>query len=294
MTSTTVLLPILAALTVAQEKFLGFKETWQPTNNAQTLFLERYYAKADELKKLSHEEMRSCASKDIEVVNKFLSDNGFTIQLEQAKGDCFAVASILDILCKWTVKGQKDFITFDNAGNSTKKTYPAVRMKEGYTIRQTETDNPLLVIDTENGDKVFMTIAEKPLEGFELVERVQELSSTSNEDITCRFEDVLFPMVDIDQKGSIDWLIGLRFAPDWFISQALQQTRFQMNEEGAAAQSAVAISIEKCINRHRPPTLRIDKPFYVWIERPGMTLPLFAAYVDFADWKEPARLGCSK
>lgn len=75
------------------------------------------------------------------------------------------------------------------------------------------------------------------------------------------------------------------------IRQALQETRFQMNEKGARAQSAVAIEIcVKCIQQPTP-TFDITEPFYIWIERPGMSVPLFAAYVDQVDWKEPS---CSK
>ena len=34
----------------------------------------------------------------------------------------------------------------------------------------------------------------------------------------------------------------------------------------------------------------IDKPFYLWIERPGMSIPLFTAYIDPIDWKKPDTL----
>jgi hypothetical protein len=37
------------------------------------------------------------------------------------------------------------------------------------------------------------------------------------------------------------------------------------------------------------PTLEINRPFYLWIMRPGMSIPLFAAYIDYEDWKQPVK-----
>ncbi len=55
---------------------------------------------------------------------------------------------------------------------------------------------------------------------------------------------------------------------EWKVLQALQETRFSMNEKGARAQSAVVVEIAP---RSMPTKsqLVIDGAFYLWIERPG-------------------------
>lgn len=107
MSYTAVLLPILAALTIAQEKLS--LEKWIPTNAQQTILMNEYYPNIADLKKLSPKELSSCASTNFDEVNSFLKERGFTIQLDKtnAKPGDLAVASILDIALKWKVQGKK-------------------------------------------------------------------------------------------------------------------------------------------------------------------------------------------
>jgi hypothetical protein len=98
------------------------------------------------------------------------------------------------------------------------------------------------------------------------------------------YSDAIVPMVDIDQEVDISWLVGMRMSDSMKISQARQQTKFQMNEKGAKVQSAATICIEKCF---RPKEFKICDSFYLCIVRPGMKTPVFAAYIDKDSWKEP-------
>ena len=92
------------------------------------------------------------------------------------------------------------------------------------------------------------------------------------------------------------WLIGMRTTmgeghQEAVISQALQQTKFKMNQLGARVKSAVAIGISKTsasIEILEP--IIINKPFFLWIERPGLSFPLMYAYIDEANWKNPGDL----
>ena len=170
-------------------------------------------------------------------------------------------------------------------------------MKEGYTIRSLVgmntphgfecVEDPLLIaIECTNGDTVYMTPAPShPPKEFELVEHAQALSRRRYRDDTSKFSGILFPVVDINQKVDISWLCNLN-SNRWFIEEALQQTKFHMDELGAHVQSAVAIHVtyRACIKEK--PVLEMNGPFYLWIERPGMELPLFAAYIDYSDLKE--------
>ena len=291
MTSTAVILPILAALNAAQLNFLGFDHTWKSTNRTQDSFITQYFPKTEELKKLSAKELSSCASENVDVVNAFLKVKGFgEMQLDDPGEGGFAIASVLDILCKFRVKGKKSSLRVNVPGTSKIETFPAVCLKDGYTLRRLKDGACILTVDCENGDRVCMIEAEKPLDGLELLEKIDSLSSAEYTDVTQGYDQVFFPMVDYNQKVDISWLEGMIYPPKWYISQAVQITRFQMNEEGAAAQSAVAIGISKTCIRIND-IFTITKPFYLWIERPNMTLKLFAGYCDTDCWKEPKGLG---
>ncbi len=291
MSYTAAILPILSALSLAQNKFQeNFPHSqWIAHTSEQNLFFKNYYPQKDQLQNLLPQELRSCVG-DIKQVNSFLKENGCTIQLKEKPLSALAVASILDIALTWKVSGEKSTLTLP--GDSSQN-YPAVHMQSGFTIRKTPEGKQILAVDAHNGDTVYMTIAHGPLEGFKLSETVHSLSSNSYEDITTLFSGARFPMVDLHTSIKLDWLLGLPYgdqdvAPYFVIRQALQETRFQMNEKGAHAQSAVAIEIKlRCIQQPKP-TFEINEPFYLWIERPSMSMPLFAAYIDTTDWKEPS------
>lgn len=148
-----------------------------------------------------------------------------------------------------------------------------------------------------------MSIANTPLQGFDLLNKVSSLraflpamswihgpafSSPCIQDVTAAFGGLQFPMVNIQQKVDISWLTDMSYDTSK-IKEALQETHFQMNEKGAAAQSAATVALVTCIAPPKP-LFTIDKPFYLWIERPGMSIPLFTAYIDQSDWKMPGKL----
>ena len=88
----------------------------------------------------------------------------------------------------------------------------------------------------------------------------------------------------------ISWLQGLNTTDQknlpWNISQAMQQTKFKMNCQGARVKSAVAIAVRMCASV-MPNIYTIDKPFLLWIEREGLDIPIMYAYLDKDTWKNP-------
>ena len=95
-------------------------------------------------------------------------------------------------------------------------------------------------------------------------------------------------MVDLKDTGEIAWLKGMVIGGK-FISQALQQTMFKMNEYGAQAKSAVAIKLSRTafVKVNNKKTYIIDEPFYCWVSRPGVRHPLFVGYIQPEYWKNP-------
>ena len=74
MSFTAVILPILAALSIAEEKFLGLEGSWWAINAEQQVLMERYWPLKTQLEKLLPEESRSIASANIAAINQFLKD----------------------------------------------------------------------------------------------------------------------------------------------------------------------------------------------------------------------------
>jgi hypothetical protein len=61
-----------------------------------------------------------------------------------------------------------------------------------------------------------------------------------------------------------------------------------MNEKGVRIQEAatVGIAFAAVFLPHRHV---IDRPFLMWVERPGLSLPLFVGYISEEDWKKPGK-----
>jgi len=292
MSKTAVTYPIVAAL-VAAERFLGPDRKWKPTNRKPTSgqqkrFLEQFFniCRADNIP-----EIRSIASANIEEVNKFLADNGFSIRLSPLPSGSFGAASILDLLIEWIEKGEKTKVRTDD-----RKKFPGVRIKgenvSFYTIPGHK--EPIACLKTKSGDRVFMTMLNQSPEGFDLVKKAEKLSDFDKcwEDVD-EYDGIVFPMVDLNQTVDISWLEGLGTIDEknvfWYIAQALQQTKVRMNEIGVRVQSAVAVGLMKGVMPHRP-DLIINRPFLMWIERPGLEKPLFVGYITEEDWKNPGSL----
>ncbi len=294
MSITATVWPIISAVCKAAVFIGADTSMWQPVNKQQELFLAQYVSKHTELKEFSGTEMRAWASDNNETLNKILADEGFSIRLTPFGKGGFGVVSILDVLVKWLHEGKRTEIsTFDG----TK--YAAVRLNKGVDVVQSG-KHTLVRIATKSEDSVWMTLADAPLEGFALIEKIKSLRSIVHSPLLdfknepnpfdVKQGEVLFPMVDLDQQVDIGWLLGMQLRPEFEISQALQLTKLKLNEKGAHVRSAVAIGVERCAIPRMHQLVIIDKPFYLWIERPGLTHPIFAGYITEADWKEPKDL----
>ena len=305
MSKTMVMLPIVAAL-AKSEDILGKNRIWKAVNNSQKEFLNKFFSKRDEIANFSEDELKSWVSLVASELNEILVKEGFDIKLEDFKEGEFGVVSILDVLVEWLKEGMKTRILFDN------KEYPAVRLNRYAEIDSASTElasvytpnfldytlndylHPIASVATKSGDKVWMTVADKRLGGFKLISRIEKLrTSISKNPVKTHFDRLIFPMVDLNQKVDISWLTGMLTSFEtgckYKISQALQQTKFKMNQFGAHVKSAVAIAI-RATSARLTTELMIDKPFYLWIERNGVSYPILYAYIDADDWKNPGDL----
>lgn len=283
MSFTVCVLPIIKALITACS-FLNFDPgSWNPINHQQTFFLQEYYSKRNELSFFNDKELRAWASTNYQELNTILKNEGFSIQLKPFDG--VGVVSILDVMVEWLTKGERT--TLYSEFKDEEKKFPAVQMKEDFDVYLAAVHNhPIAAIKTKTGDIVYMTIANEKLEDFALQKYIGEIHNSMYKQNG--YEYVLFPMVDLNREENIKWLLGMQLPDKWQITQALQQTKFKMNELGARVKSAVAIVLEKSMRISK--NVSIDQPFYLWIKRPNVSVPVFAAYITQDDWKDPLNL----
>jgi hypothetical protein len=161
--------------------------------------------------------------------------------------------------------------------------------------RVPESQHMIIEIETRNGDRVFLMMADAGPSGLDLVEQVENIQSKMKP-VESEYNGVVFPKVDLDMEGEIEWIHHLRLQvqgqslPYYQIVQALQQTELKMNEIGFHVKSAVAMGAILSDPPKRREPYMINGPFLMWIQRPQFAKPLFVAYLDRDVWKEPEDL----
>ena len=281
-TETSCVLPILGCLQAAKD-YLKTPNAWNTVNARQKDFLSSHEQFIDRNLLLSVRELMARADKDFRVINAWLKSQGFDIQLDVVdENNSFAVASILKVLVEWLEVGKiTSLLSYGQKGEfSAVKLNKGVRVFENLTLHK----HPIARIETKSGDKVSMTIIDK--NPVSLLSTIRMLNMVTR--ISRDYDGVTFPMISLDERPDISWICGMTLDGN-YISQALQQTKFRMNEIGAKVESAAAMSVSKGISINPPPMV-IDRPFLLWIERDGLSFPIFSAVLAEDCWKKPESL----
>ncbi len=306
--------PIVSCLVKASD-FVGKGTNWQGTSDQQKAFLVDYF-KASRREVSSISDIESIASLNCSDVNDFLVKRGFSIQLQPFAPGGFGVASVLDVKLKWLHGG--NFLSLQCPQYRecpTEKTtvYPAVQLPMHY--RDKVDSRAFKVWSDQKGEyvyelrtkdsktKAFLSVAPSSVSTvvgtLELLKYVQSLArdkfaAVIDYNVGKDFDDValVFPMVDLNQEVDLGWICELATTDGkWKVDQALGQNKLRINETGARAQSAVAMSMKAVsIGPIIENMFVIDQPYLFWIERDGLSFPLFAAYLAKDCWKEPENL----
>jgi hypothetical protein len=287
MTTTFTFPPILDAISHLGSKILG---EWNPTNLKQRQFLVSFYNEnkqqiLSQFNIVDRDELKSMFSIGTpDPVNKFLRDNGFNIQLTKCH-DKFAmyIASILKIILCWEYTGNVTYLRRND------RTYSAVSMEEGCIgFNSHDHKFPIVSLSTKPPcrDTVYMTIATRPiLRDLDLYLRIRSIDESL---FGYREIDSIFPMVSLNTCEDLSWIEGM-IKGRYFINEAKQQTKFDMDEKGARVESACAMDMTLCWSGNKPnkEKIVIDKPFWLWIRREGINVPIFAAYINEENWRSP-------
>lgn len=236
-------------------------------------------------------EIESVVDVNVEVINNFLKQRGFDIELDPSGNPlAFHVASVLDLLLKWSRPGTETEVLREF------KKYRAARVTDHFATYRGET-GPACRLTCENGDLVFLaptfqrTALPLDLRNFVMgLER--SLVQNSN------YKAVVFPNVKFEEYPDLDWITGRYDGihetdtgphATYYVEQAKQQTRFAMDHEGAHLESAAAMTFAG--SGYMPPSeikpdFVIDQPFMLWIRRSGVDDPIFFAHFFEDAWIE--------
>jgi len=288
-TETVCVMPILGCLWAAL-KFLRQENIHGrliAVNDDQKNFIERFGVAINDADAIP--ELQCRADRKVEVINAWLKSQGYDIQLQKpADPQAFAVASILNLLVEWLQEGKRRVLQSKNTGDQL---YAGVFLKEGVSVlSHPDHAHPIIVIKTKSGDVVKMTKVQALIgHEFAIHDLTQKLFFAMQDKSSYDYEGVVFPMIDLDVQPDISWLCGMKAGGGYFISEALQQTRFRMNQFGAKVESAAAMCLSRGISISPAPYV-MDEPFLLWIEGPGMKVPYFSAILAEDVWKEPKSL----
>lgn len=217
------------------------------------------------------------APNNISILNDSLKKNGFNIRLEpipDPKG--FGVVTILDRWLKWLYEGEGRSIVTGG------KIYPAFRLERGasfYRFEDSSHPHPVVCLQTQSGD-----------EGLALVDKVPELAAAQKTKVY-EHKGTIIPEVSINQQPNDKFLLGM-YTHDlhgqrWFIQQALQEARFDMNARGARIKTATAVGMMRGVSFDDRSDLIFDSPFYLWITgAEGSELPVAIIYVSRDSWRK--------
>lgn len=276
--------PIVGAVRKADD-MLGPDRIWRPRNGMQMRFVHEYYTAADLLR---IPELEAIASSSAAEINAWLAERKFDITLDPFRDDGFGTACMLDVLVSWLVTGDVRPLQL-----ATRTEVPGVLLKDGVSFTESKRRGIIVSIETKNGDIVRLTREDTAPQGLDLADYVAVRASDSvvpNHD----YAGVHFPMVDLDQQPDISWLIGMSTSDEqgdpWYIAQALQQTKFKMNQFGARVKSAAAIGLMRSSAQRPKSPLVIDGPFVIEVLRPGLKRPLLVAHITPEDMKDPGDL----
>lgn len=273
---------------LATEEFLGKNRNWEfPYSNQSAEFMLDRQLLQGQLSAIADFLSSKASNGTPDPVNGFLARKGLSIKLRNtgSPDDVYA-AAILDVMVKWQTAGETQRLRLKSG-----KIVPSALLKR-VTPYLVGTNNYIAGLPTTDKKvTVFMAPAfDLKVRGqSDLKKMVMNLSARKRLEFS-QF-DVVFPMVDYNATGSIDWMIGAMTngtdGKPAVISQAVYQHKLRMNHLGAHGQAGAAVGA----TRGGPAVSKImilDGPFLVWFEIENIVV--LAYYIDEDSMKEPVGL----
>lgn len=230
-------------------------------------------------------------------LNSILARRGLGPPFAPLARNQFGFLSFFDLTFRWIERGEKTEIKIGAAESGRR--YDGFRLSgPGCGVRAIRDEafmgNAAARIATESDDHVwiwpkpsFMPPPADDLEAAETAARVLRFGRQAGDG---KPGDLTAPCVSFETHANLDWLRGFSNLKAE-IQAATQQSRFSLNEFGGRA-AVETCGVGRSLGGRSVPreNIEIAEPFFLAVERPGIARPIFSAYVDFEDWKNPGHL----
>lgn len=269
---------LASALLAPEGAFIENHCKWKSMNASQKMLIRKLDTVRDELPQYSDDELQAWASTDHELLNEIAQQHNIPFTFASFAPGQFGSLSILHLRLAWLHKPAVTTIAFEGI-------YPVNALLFNHDAKMYKSPKhryPIVKIETNSGDCICMTVANKVItDAATLSKTIKKISNTlveSNEDCCA----VIMPKLSFDGFVDISWLEGLRTLSKenmrYRISSAVEYLKLTCDQEGCSVDAGAGIVFD-AISCHAQP-LVFDKPFYFWIEREGVSIPLLEAYID--------------
>jgi hypothetical protein len=151
--------------------------------------------------------------------------------------------------------------------------------------------NPVIGIEMENGDRVYMIRQFDPVASIDLRFTIEMIEKRMEPYYGYDYAGVQIPCVSTDMEADLSWLVGIK-NKEYFVSYAQQKILFGMNQTGFAVREETAMTMRKtCIVLNEPYILSPNgEGFLFWRRRPGVSYPISMFWLSKEDFKDPGDL----
>ena len=268
-------IPVAHGLWRAPEKFLGLEIPWEatPWNYLQEMIVYNKAASLELAAMLGPKVIRSEASNKANLVNRFLREEGFNIQLtDQGEMGMLYVASVMKLLGRFFAMGETGYWL-----PIIKK--PAFRLGKEANVRLYKSDGRRVAeIPTRGGFSLLVT---RPTEssGFHMISDWHRIISEMK---LTRGNGVVLPMAKVDEAAiDVKALVGMS-GGGWQIMEAIMAAKFALTPQEVKFESAFAYSARKGVAMRPDPEdgdYVADHPLYFALAKHGHLLPLAVGHV---------------
>ena len=266
------------------------KEIWSSLDISELIFPDDApYSSSDisnstgALKYLKNLKVKS-QQNGVDILNYFLKENGFNIQLKEASWDSVSVVAINEVKVKYWVSWKRvaDFEL------ESGKNVVAALLEKWLSIIETQdsfTNNPIVKIATEDWGSMYVTRCENPPWEEELWNQIKDFYLAWKHRLFWGGWKVIFPMIDHKVVWGIEWLKWVSLWGGSYISEALRECILKVNHQWAISKTAVAMTAMRWM-LIAPKNIEIRWPFILWFETPDW-LPLDPYYLNEQAFWEP-------
>jgi hypothetical protein len=174
---------------------------------------------------------------------------------------------------------------FGPVKDGTQKLYPQVLILD----YQSEDDFVVELKSTSEADRLILAKIKPNPDLATTITSVFDRIAKSPVETATTHDILLVPRMSFDMTRQYEELHHLKLRPrlvkpkwDLYITRALQNTRFEMNERGVELKSEAHMNMACAAQPHQVPkhTMVFDQPFLVLMQRRAAAMPYFALWVD--------------